>query len=114
MTAHCPSCGYNLKAEKPVSVGPMFYDPRGEVRFHGQRVKLTPSEHVVLGTLVSEVGRFISADVLMNRLGTEAEGNVVDVHLCHIRRKLRAIDPASDHIESQWRAWRWVERAQTT
>lgn len=110
MTAHCPSCGYNLKAETPVSVGPMSFDPRGEVRFHGQRLHLTPAERIILGTLLSQPGKFVSTEVLNIRIGTEAESRVVDTHVSRIRKRLRAIDPGADPIETRSGLRRWVER----
>jgi DNA-binding response OmpR family regulator len=110
MTAHCPSCGYNLVPEKVVELGAMRFDPRGDACFHGEKLRLSPSEHILLGTLLASAGKFVSVDVLMNRLGSEGENKVVDVYITRLRKKLRAIDPGARHIEANYGcSRRWVD-----
>jgi DNA-binding response OmpR family regulator len=57
----------------------------------GQEVALTPKEYALLETLVRNRGRVLSRDQLLERVwGYDAEprGNVVDLYVFYLRRKL--------------------------
>ena len=71
------------------------YDPaRKLVRWKGEPVDLTGRELAVLEALLAQPQRVLSKAHLQEKLydwsGTEPEGNVLEVHIHHLRRK---IDP---------------------
>jgi DNA-binding response OmpR family regulator len=88
----CPHCGYDLVIDAPVilndfsmlnSLAPLYY--------RGQVIRLTPAERCVAWTLIKAFPRAVRLGVILDRLGSDAEGNVIDVYLSRIRKKLRDI-----------------------
>lgn len=68
-------------------------DPAGRVvRLDGQDVALSTREFDLLHALLLNAGRVLSREQLEQQLyrwGTEVESNTVEVHIHHLRRKLR-------------------------
>ena len=105
----CPGCGLDLTLDGPIARGPMEYDPRGGVQWHGQRLTLKPKEHALLGALLKANGRFVSRDTLLARMGSdEAESNLVSVHVCRLRGKLRAIGGPDPIGTETGHGYRWA------
>lgn len=105
----CPHCGFDLALDGVIHRPEIFFDPRGDIMFRGKLLALTPAERIVLGTLLREAGRYVGAVALRERIGSEAEGNVVTVMISKIRAKLRAIDPSRHWIENKFaEGWRWA------
>lgn len=105
-TALCPNCGVDLARDEPITRGAIAFDPRGEVRWHGEPVQLSPAERSVLGTLLKAGGRFIGAEVVCERIGYDGDDqrNMVSVYVHRLRRKL-----AFEAIETQHGVgWRWA------
>ncbi|ADU52222.1 two component transcriptional regulator, winged helix family [Thermaerobacter marianensis DSM 12885] len=85
-----------------VEVGPVRFHPAtGTVTVAGRPVELRPRERALLELLLRNPGRLFSRDEILDRVwGFDREppaSNVVDVHVCQLRRKL---GPASRLIES--------------
>ncbi|MDQ7955161.1 MAG: response regulator [Rhodocyclaceae bacterium] len=76
--------------------GALEYDPAGKtVRWRGAPVELTGRELALLEAFLTESQRVLSKAYLLEKLydwsGAEPEGNSLEVHIHHLRRK---IDPA--------------------
>ncbi|MDD3800204.1 MAG: winged helix-turn-helix domain-containing protein [Novosphingobium sp.] len=88
----CPCCGHNLTVEQPIVLGPLAYDPREQIRWHGDAMPLTASEFLLLGSLIQAEGKLVTKDVLAERIGYDGAGdasNLIGVLVCRIRRHLR-------------------------
>jgi DNA-binding response OmpR family regulator len=84
----------NGKAEARLKAGPLELDPAGhQVWLDGQTVMLSSREYALLHVFMLNVGRILSRTQLEQHLyqwGTEVSSNTVEVHIYHLRRKLRA------------------------
>ncbi|HEX7384698.1 MAG TPA: winged helix-turn-helix domain-containing protein [Burkholderiaceae bacterium] len=73
--------------------GTLVLDPAGRsVTLDGQPVTLAPREFDLLHELMLAAGRVLSREQLEQRLyawGREVDSNAVEVHIHHLRRKLR-------------------------
>jgi two-component system OmpR family response regulator/two-component system response regulator QseB len=71
----------------------LVLDPEARtVCFHGEAVTLSTREFDLLQVLMLSVGKVLSRDQLEQQLyrwGQEVESNAVEVHVHHLRRKLR-------------------------
>ena len=91
--AFCPHCGCNLVAEQPVVIGPLSYDPRGDLCWRDRPLPLSPHQLLILGALVQARGAIVTNDVLAERSGYDGTGDsadVVKVLICRIRHHLRS------------------------
>lgn len=75
--------------------GSLVYDPAAKVaQWRGAPVQLTGREMALLEAFLSQPQRVLSRDHLLEKLydwsGSEPEGNSLEVHIHHLRRK---IDP---------------------
>lgn len=73
--------------------GALQYDPSNrQVRWQGRPVELTGRETALLEVLLSHPQRVLSKPQLLEKLydwsGSEPEGNALEVHVHHLRRKL--------------------------
>jgi two-component system response regulator QseB len=73
--------------------GALQYDPSTrQVRWQGRPVELTGRELALLEVLLSHPQRVLSKPQLLEKLydwsGSEPEGNALEVHVHHLRRKL--------------------------
>lgn len=88
--------------EPTVTVGDVTIDfPSHAVSLRGQPVELSPREFALLETLVRNRGRVLSRDQLLERVwGYEAEpqGNIVDLYVHYLRRKLDADGRESESV----------------
>ncbi len=81
------------EGDRKISVGGilMLDTDRYEVRVHGNRVVLTPTEFRILTLLASSVGRVYTRDQILDHLWGHEKAVVdrtVDVHIKHLRDKL--------------------------
>lgn len=110
MGQFCPSCGFNLVADEPVSIGAWSVSP-SEVLCDGREVRMTPSERILLHSLAAMRGRVVKDSAILERIGSEAEGHVVNVFACRIRTACRKAG-VPDPIETVWGSgYRWREAA---
>lgn len=114
---HCPNCGHDLVALEPVQYGDLFADPRGDTYWKGQLVKLSPTQRIVLHTILTgtpprsqgrdwQPGQFIDRLIIAERADTNIDN--VDVFLSTIRSAFRQVDPDFNHIETKHgEGYRW-------
>lgn len=80
--------------QERLQVGALTLDPATRtVSFEGQPVALAMREFDLLHALMLNPGRVMSREQLEQSLyswGTEVESNAIEVHIHHLRRKLRA------------------------
>lgn len=107
--ALCPHCGYDLVRDEPVTLGDLFFDPRGEVTWKDVKLAhLPPSQREILWAIVKARGRTITKAVLLDRCDSSGDMRTVDTLICRLRDAFRAIDPDFDRIETVWReGLRW-------
>lgn len=85
----CPNCGYNREPDPVVEFGGWTLNPRWlAAEFQGVPVHFTRSEFVMLYAVMAGNGDTVTRDVIRERTGTEADGNIIDVWAFRIRRKL--------------------------
>lgn len=90
-----------------MSIGDLCYDPRGDITWRGAILDLTCGERIILGSLVRDLGRYISTELLRERLGHEGDSNVPQALICRIRRKMRAIsEPPIETMAGIGYRWR--------
>ncbi len=74
--------------------GPVMLDPLArQVTLDGETVQLSTREFDLLHALMRNAGRVMSREQLEQQLyswGYEVESNAIEVHIHHLRRKLRA------------------------
>jgi DNA-binding response OmpR family regulator len=82
------------QAAATLRVGELELDPAAHAaRFAGRPVELSAREFAVLQALTLNAGRVLSREQLEQALygwGEEVESNAIEVHIHHLRRKLRA------------------------
>lgn len=117
MTLHnqkgfCPHCGYDLRPDTPVFINNFtMFGPASQLMYDQTIVKLTESERFVCWTLLKAYPEAVTQEVILDRMGSDAMGNVINVYVCRIRKKLREIG-APNPIEPTYnkagrRAYRW-------
>jgi two-component system, OmpR family, response regulator BaeR len=82
-------------------------EPKLKATFRGVPLDLTPIEFRLLATLASRPAQVFSRNALMNRLYTDSrivEDRTIDSHVRKIRRKLEAISPEEEVIQSVYGA----------
>lgn len=81
------------RSSPEMSYGALSIDPvRRVVTFRGAQVDLSPREYAVLETLMKEPGAVVSREKLEDAVygwGEEVGSNSIEVHLHHLRRKLK-------------------------
>lgn len=89
----CPHCGADLAKDQPIIINDFsMLSPLSPLCYKGMPLPLAPAARGVCWTLMKAFPRPVSIDTILNRLDSDAEGNVVDVYLSRIRKALRAID----------------------
>lgn len=105
--AICPSCGFNLSADTPLTLGDWHLDPRGTVSFKGKRLLLRPSWVHILTSLARAGGRSLSAEVLLSRTSDSEIVNTLSSQISQMRKVFRA-SSVPDPIETTWHhGYRW-------
>lgn len=99
--ATCPHCGFDLERVERLTVGDLEIIGNAEIRWKGQRVQLSLSRTLIVIALARAAGALLSASALAEAVGYEGDeaSRLLDVHICHIRKAFKAIDPAFDRIE---------------
>jgi two-component system response regulator QseB len=81
------------RALPEITYGPLMLDPvKRRVRFQGAEVELSAREFAVLEALMKEPGAVVSRERLEDAVygwGEEVGSNSIEVHLHHLRRKLK-------------------------
>lgn len=83
---------HNGRAQPQINRGGLSLDPAARrITLHGKPVPLTAREYALLLHLLTHRGRVQTRQQLQDALygwGDEADSNVVEVHIHHLRRKL--------------------------
>ena len=86
--------------------GPVRIDPRTRrVTVHGERVVLAQKEYELLCELATEPERVFTKEELLREVwGFQSSGRTrtLDSHASRLRRKFRAIDPATTLVTNVW------------
>lgn len=86
-------------------------DARLEVRWSGHTLQTTMTELRLLDALTRRPGIVLSRDALLERVrgdGTVVAPRIIDTYVNRLRRKLEAVDPSFDRIETVIGAgYRW-------
>jgi DNA-binding response OmpR family regulator len=87
----CPGCGRDLIPDQPIIINDFsMLSAMSPLYFKGNPIKLTFSERTIVWSMMKAFPQPVTHEVLLNRLDSEAEGNVIDVYASRIRKKLRA------------------------
>lgn len=90
--------------EDAVSIGPLVIDTsKHEVLKNGERLDLTLKEFELLKLLITNKGKVLTRDSLLDRIwGYEyyGETRTVDVHIRHLRQKIEDDDKNPQYIET--------------
>jgi DNA-binding response OmpR family regulator len=102
------------QSERAVAQGALeLYPERLEVRYAGAPLQVTVTEFRLLEVMASRPGLVLSRDRLLQLVrGDESvvAERIIDTYVRRLRRKLEALDPAFDRIETVIGAgYRWKE-----
>lgn len=88
----CPHCGYDLHLDLPILINDFAMAGMGSALIYKSRsVNLTGAESALCYSLMKSFPAALRVDVILDRIGSEATGNVVQVLVCRIRKKLCAV-----------------------
>ena len=94
----CDSSAAAVAQDRPVEVGDVLVDPQShEVRIRGEPVRLPLKEFDLLRVLISNAGRVVTRDELIERVwGMDYVGDTktLDAHIRRLRRKVE-IEPSN-------------------
>ena len=82
--AFCPKCGADLTRDEVRELGPFLFDPRGPVLYNGERLHISPTLHILLGSLVYAYPRIVREETLCERL--DGHSALLRVHITRLRR----------------------------
>lgn len=92
------------RSKNTITVGPIVLDDAG-LTVNGHPVRLTVSEARLFRALAERAGRTVGRDTIMSAMygdpDHEPESKIIDVLVCKIRGKLRAVD-ADQHLVNDW------------
>jgi DNA-binding response OmpR family regulator len=111
--AFCPHCGYDLRLDTPILLNDFsMMSSYSHLRWRGEAIPLTSSERLLCYTLMKAYPSPVKLGVILDRIGSEASGNVIDVYVCRIRKKLRKIGAPNPitcpRTRNQERALAWA------
>ena len=87
----CPHCGYNFEADAPVVSGRWRVTPYS-VELDGRAIHLPLAEAGTLYAIASARGEVVRKEAIANRISdSEDPGNIVDVYLTRLRKKLPGV-----------------------
>jgi DNA-binding response OmpR family regulator len=104
----------SAEAERPVARGRLeLFPERLEVRYAGAPIAVTLTEFRLLEALASRAGIVLSRDRLLEIVrgdGSVVAERIIDTYVRRLRRKLEAVDPAFDRIDTVIGAgYRWKD-----
>lgn len=104
--------GQAASTDATIACGPLLLNPQSmQVRWRGQPVALTVTEHWMLHALVRHPGHVKSRAQLMEAAGTYVDLATITSHIKRMRRKFLALDPSFDAIEAVYGAgYRWAAK----
>lgn len=88
----CPHCGYDLRLDTPILIDDFsMMSSISMLRWKGEVIPMTSSERIICYALMKAYPSPVRIMTLLERLDSEATGNVIDVFICRIRKKLKAV-----------------------
>ena len=106
VTQHAVANPDPAATEHIVTVGPMTVDLWArQVWVHGEPVRLTAKEFEVMELLAVRKGTTVTKEMFLSKLypsGDEPEVKIIDVFICKIRRKLKAVTGGDPLIDTVW------------
>lgn len=102
--AFCPHCGYNLKADEPLILGPWELYPNGLVLLDKVPIKMTPQQGELVYTVARAGGKIVTREAAGLRLGVpgDIQGHI-NTLVCRIKKHKEV------PIETVWRSGlRWA------
>lgn len=88
--AFCPHCGYDLVRDTPVLINDFsMWNSSSPLYWRDKMIKLTDSERIICYTLMRAYPGAAKVDTLLDRIGSDAETNIIEVFVCRARRKIR-------------------------
>jgi DNA-binding response OmpR family regulator len=102
------------EAERPVARGALeLFPERLEVRYAKQSIVVTVTEFRLVEALASRAGMVLSRDRLLEIVRGDdsvVAERIIDTYVRRLRRKLEAVDPSFDRIETVIGAgYRWKD-----
>lgn len=93
MSQHmCPHCGYDLLLDAPILIDDFsMMSLISNLWWRETPVPMTASEKVICYTLMKAYPLPVRRSVILERLDSESDGKIIDVYVCRLRKKLRAI-----------------------
>lgn len=89
----CPHCGYDLIVDQPIIINDWaMMSPVTPLRYRGHPITLTGSERNIVWTVMKMCPQPVAFDVILERLGSESTGNLIDVYMSRMRKKFAAAD----------------------
>lgn len=89
-----------------IQTGDLVVDPETRVvSAHGNSVRLTGKEFQILALLIRRKGITVSKEMLLSLLYggvDEPEIKIIDVFVCHLRKKLAQATDGKHYIETVW------------
>lgn len=108
----CPHCGYDLHFDAPIILND--YSMLGQYApfcYLGNSIQLTGFERSLCWSLMKAYPHPVRLGVLLDRMGSDGIDNTVNVFVCRIRKKLKAVgapDPFKATNHHGCRAYTWV------
>jgi two-component system response regulator ChvI len=108
----CTECGTVIDSGQARLVrGPLWLDRAlRRVTWRGTDIHLTAQEFEVLELLAQREGRLVQGFAFFNAeiFDEDTDDKIVDVIICKIRAKFRAVDPSFDALVTHWGdGYRW-------
>lgn len=104
ITATLRRAGKDTASDKPLTYRSLSLSPAlRKVTLDGQALTLTAHEFDILELLMRQPEKVFTREALYEQVwngGYYGENNTVNVHVSNIRKKLKAIDPAADYIQT--------------
>jgi DNA-binding response OmpR family regulator len=106
--AFCPCCGTDIRCDQPIILNEFSMLGDGAPLLYKRKpIPMTPMQSALCWSLLKAFPAIVRNDVLLMRVGSEAESNAIDVQLSRIRAKLRARN-IPNPIENVWgKGYRW-------
>ena len=104
ITAPLRRAGKDTASDKPLTYRSLSLSPAlRKVTLDGQTLTLTAHEFDILELLMRQPEKVFTREALYEQVwhgGYYGENNTVNVHVSNIRKKLKAIDPTADYIQT--------------
>lgn len=104
ITATLRRAGKDTTSDKPLTYRSLSLSPAlRKVTLDGQALTLTAHEFDILELLMRQPEKVFTREALYEQVwhgGYYGENNTVNVHVSNIRKKLKAIDPTADYIQT--------------